>query len=64
VLISVPLAHLQVVLQKTAEAGIPAKELGSGGGTRLVVEGLFDVSVADAVTAWRGALPAAFAAQA
>ena len=36
-----------------------AAVLGQAGGDRLVVEGLLDVPVADAVAAWRDALPRA-----
>jgi phosphoribosylformylglycinamidine synthase II len=38
-------------------AGVPAAVLGSTGGSRIVVDGLVDVMVADATIAWRGALP-------
>ena len=37
-------------------AGIEARVLGRAGGDRIVVEGLVDVAVADATSAWRGAL--------
>jgi phosphoribosylformylglycinamidine synthase II len=46
-----------------ARAGtVPATELGSTGGDRLVIEGLVDVGVPEVVDAWRNALPAAMAA--
>jgi phosphoribosylformylglycinamidine synthase subunit PurL len=47
------------VLARAAAAGIPARILGHPGGERLVVDGLVDLSVADATAAWRGALPGA-----
>ncbi|HXQ44811.1 MAG TPA: phosphoribosylformylglycinamidine synthase subunit PurL [Acidimicrobiales bacterium] len=47
------------VLARAAASGIPARMLGRAGGERLVVDGLVDVSVADATSAWRDALPGA-----
>jgi phosphoribosylformylglycinamidine synthase len=47
------------VLARAAAAGVPATVIGAAGGDRIVVEGLFDVSLADAVTAWRDRLPVA-----
>jgi phosphoribosylformylglycinamidine synthase subunit PurL len=44
---------------RAAVAGVPASALGVAGGDRLVVAGLVDVSVADAVHAWRTAIPRA-----
>jgi hypothetical protein len=32
-----------------------------GGGDRLVIEGLLELSLTDALSAWKGALPLAFA---
>jgi hypothetical protein len=37
---------------------VAVRALGTAGGDRLVVRGLLDVAVADAVAAWRGDLPA------
>ncbi len=62
VLVSVPPRHLAAVVARASSAGVPYAELGTGGGDRVVVEGLVDVSVAEATAAWRGALPAAFSA--
>ncbi len=42
--------------------GVPIAALGRAGGDRIVVEGLVDVPLADAVEAWRDRLPAAFGA--
>jgi phosphoribosylformylglycinamidine synthase len=47
------------VLARAAAASVPARIIGHGGGPRLVIEGLVDVSVADATAAWREALPGA-----
>jgi phosphoribosylformylglycinamidine synthase II len=47
------------VLERARAADVPAAVLGRAGGDRLVVEGLVDVALDDAVGAWRGAIPAA-----
>jgi phosphoribosylformylglycinamidine synthase len=47
------------VLARAAAIGVPARVMGRVGGDRLVVDGLLDVSVADATAAWRDALPGA-----
>jgi phosphoribosylformylglycinamidine synthase II len=54
----------QEVYRRADRAGVPAAFLGGSGGDRLVVEGLVDVGVAEATTAWRDAIPRALAAQA
>ncbi|MGH9208960.1 MAG: AIR synthase-related protein, partial [Acidimicrobiales bacterium] len=45
------------VASKSADAGLPAKVLGMAGGDRLWVEGLVDLSLADAGAAWRDDIP-------
>jgi len=45
------------VLERATAAGVPARVIGTVGGERLVVAGLLDIAVADAVEAWRVALP-------
>jgi phosphoribosylformylglycinamidine synthase subunit PurL len=52
----------QDVFRRAGEAGVTAAFLGGSGGDRLVVEGMIDVALADAVDAWREALPRALAA--
>jgi hypothetical protein len=47
------------VLDAAAAADVPAVRLGVAGGDRIVADGAFSVSVADATTAWRDAIPAA-----
>jgi phosphoribosylformylglycinamidine synthase len=47
------------VVAAAAEVGVPAQRIGTAGGDRLVVEGLLDVPLADAVAAYRGRLPQA-----
>jgi phosphoribosylformylglycinamidine synthase len=59
VVASVPIDEVAGVLARAADAGVPARELGAAGGDRLLVEGLVDVALADAVAAWRDRLPAA-----
>ena len=49
--------HTELVT-RAAEAGVGFRVLGSTGGDRLVVDGLVDVSVAAATSAWRDRLPA------
>jgi phosphoribosylformylglycinamidine synthase subunit PurL len=45
------------VTSRAGAAGVPVTELGEAGGDRLVVQGLVNVSVADAVAAAEGAIP-------
>ncbi|HEU5151830.1 MAG TPA: phosphoribosylformylglycinamidine synthase subunit PurL [Iamia sp.] len=55
----VPIDGVAALLERAEAAGVPAREIGAAGGDRLVVEGLVDVALADAVSAWRDRLPAA-----
>jgi phosphoribosylformylglycinamidine synthase len=48
------------VVRRAGVAGVPVQELGRAGGDRIVVEGLLDLPLADAVARWRGTLPDAF----
>ncbi|HMK97903.1 MAG TPA: AIR synthase-related protein, partial [Acidimicrobiales bacterium] len=59
VLLSVPVMVLDDVLRRAAAQAVPAREIGVGGGARLVFEGLMEISIAEAAAAWQGALPAA-----
>jgi phosphoribosylformylglycinamidine synthase II len=59
VLLCVPPSGLGPLAARVATAGLELRELGTAGGTRLVVDGLVDVDVAAAISAWRGAIPAA-----
>ena len=47
------------VLAQAQAAGVPARVIGSAGGDRIVVTGLLDLAVSDALEAWRVALPGA-----
>jgi phosphoribosylformylglycinamidine synthase II len=57
VVVSVPPDHLAEVLERAGAAGLPVAALGRGGGDRLIIDGLVDISVAEATEAWRGAIP-------
>jgi phosphoribosylformylglycinamidine synthase len=57
VVLSVAPSSLDEVHRRHVDAGVPAQLLGEAGGERLTVEGLQDVSLDDAVVAWRDALP-------
>jgi phosphoribosylformylglycinamidine synthase II len=61
VLLCVEEQHLEPVLAGAAAAGIAATQVGTAGGDRLVLEGLFDLSLEEATSAWSGALPKALA---
>jgi phosphoribosylformylglycinamidine synthase len=52
-------ANVDGVLALAAAAGVPADVIGVAGGDRLVIDGLVDVALADAIAAWRDRLPAA-----
>ena len=45
------------LISRAAEAGVGFRVMGQTGGDRVVVEGLVDLSVAEAVNSWRGRLP-------
>jgi len=47
------------VATRAGEAGVPVTLLGGSGGDRLVVDGLLDVALAEAVEAWRTTIPMA-----
>jgi len=53
--------HEQAILDSAAAAGIPASVLGASGGDRLVVVGLVDLSLDEARSSWRSAVPEAVA---
>ncbi|HEV3281755.1 MAG TPA: phosphoribosylformylglycinamidine synthase subunit PurL [Acidimicrobiales bacterium] len=45
------------VVSRAAEAGVGFRVLGHAGGDRIVIEGLVDLAVTEAIRAWRGRLP-------
>ncbi len=59
VVVSVPAPALNEVQTRAAAASLGVVELGRAGGDRLVVDGLLEISLADARAAWLGALPEA-----
>jgi len=59
VVLSVEPARLDEVLGRAAAAGVPAADIGTAGGDRMIWAGAFDVALADAERAWRDALPSA-----
>ncbi len=54
--------RLTSVLNVLDDAGVPSARIGVAGGDRLSVKDLFDVSLGDAVEAWRSRLPNALGA--
>jgi phosphoribosylformylglycinamidine synthase subunit PurL len=61
VVVAVPAAAVADVERRCGEAGVPAVDLGTAGGDRLVIDGLVDLAVADVAAAERDTLPAAMA---
>jgi phosphoribosylformylglycinamidine synthase len=57
VVVCVDPSKVDEVTARAGAAGVPVTELGEAGGDRLVVQGLVNVSVADAVAAAEGAIP-------
>ena len=53
--------NLGEVHRRHVNAGVSAKLLGTAEGDRLIVEGMLDLPLEDAVSAWRDRLPAALA---
>ena len=62
VVVSVPSANVGEVHRRHVEAGVPAEIIGKAGGERLVIDGLIDLALEDAIAAWRDRLPAALGA--
>jgi phosphoribosylformylglycinamidine synthase len=61
VVLTVDPVGLEEVLTRARDARVPARDAGMTGGGRLVIDGALDVALADAATAWRGAIPNHFA---
>jgi phosphoribosylformylglycinamidine synthase len=62
VLVSVPPEEVDALAGRAAAAGLEALKLGRAGGGRLRMSGRVDIDLADAVAAWKGALPDALGA--
>jgi hypothetical protein len=52
-------ADAHALVDRARSANVPAQRLGTAGGHRLIAAGGFDVTLADATTAWRDAIPTA-----
>jgi phosphoribosylformylglycinamidine synthase len=59
VVISMAPANVQAVAAACAARGVPFAAVGDVGGDALIIDGLLEVSVADASKAWRGGFPKA-----
>ena len=57
--LTAPIAQVELVCRAAEQAGVPAVVLGRAGGDRLVVDGLVDLTLAEATEAWWSKLPAA-----
>jgi phosphoribosylformylglycinamidine (FGAM) synthase-like enzyme len=57
VVVAVEPALANDLVERARAANVPAQRLGTAGGDRLAADGAFAVSLADATTAWRDALP-------
>jgi len=63
VVLSVAPERVGEVLDRAAAAGLAAAEIGEARGERLVARGAFDLTLAEAEIAWRGAIPTAMGAR-
>jgi hypothetical protein len=45
------------VLSRAADAGVGFRVLGTAGGSRITIDDLVDLDLAEATAAWRGHLP-------
>jgi phosphoribosylformylglycinamidine synthase len=57
VVLAVAPERVDALLERAGAAGVVAADIGEATGDRLVAEGDFDVSLADATRAWRDAIP-------
>jgi phosphoribosylformylglycinamidine synthase len=62
VVVCVPAGNVPEVHRRHTEAGVAAQLIGKAGGHRLVIDGVIDIALDDALTAWRDRLPAALGA--
>jgi phosphoribosylformylglycinamidine synthase subunit PurL len=60
VLVTAPAGRADEVLSRAADAGVPARTLGTTGGPALVVDDIPELPLATLRTAWEGTLPALF----
>ena len=62
VVVSVPAHNVPELHRRHVEAGVVAAIIGTAGGHQLVIEGVIDLALDDAVSAWRDRLPTALGA--
>jgi phosphoribosylformylglycinamidine synthase subunit PurL len=62
VIVCVAPSLVSEVLERARRVGVPAAQIGSSGGDRIVAQGAFDVTLAAATDAWRRAIPDAVGA--
>jgi phosphoribosylformylglycinamidine synthase subunit PurL len=60
VLVTAPAERVDEIRSRAAAAGVPARELGTTGGSVLAVDGLPELPLAELRAAWEGTLPALF----
>jgi phosphoribosylformylglycinamidine synthase len=58
VVVAVAPDRLDGLLGRARAAGVPARDCGMTGGSRITIDGVCDVALADATTVWRDAIPA------
>ncbi|HET6963275.1 MAG TPA: phosphoribosylformylglycinamidine synthase subunit PurL [Acidimicrobiales bacterium] len=61
IVLSVPPAAAAQVTEQAVAAGLTATTIGTAGGDRMILAGGFDLPLADAAGAWKGAIPGALA---
>jgi phosphoribosylformylglycinamidine synthase len=62
VVVAVAPARRDEIVQRIADAGVAVTAIGTAEGDRVVIDGVLDIALADAVTAWRDRIPAALGA--
>jgi phosphoribosylformylglycinamidine synthase len=62
VVVSVPQANLRELHRRHVDAGVDGLLLGTAGGDRLVVDGMVDIALDDAISTWRDRIPDALGA--
>jgi phosphoribosylformylglycinamidine synthase subunit PurL len=62
VVVSVPAVNVTELHRRHVEAGVGAEIIGKAGGGRLLIDGVLDIAVDDAMAAWRDRLPMALGA--
>ena len=63
VVVSVEPSRLDELLLRARDAGVLARDCGMTGGSRVVIDGVCDVALDAATTAWRDAIPSRVGAE-